>query len=437
MYKENLNKFILNQDQKISEALQATNMLGIAFVTADNGKLIGVITDGDIRRAGLRGRSLDSEVSHIMNKDFFYAIDETEDADILKKIPKRVHCIPVVDCEGLLIGYKFFSELTGKNALITGITGQDGAYLAEFLLAKGYTVYGAYRRTSNLTFSRLEYLEIKDKINLIPLDLTDPWSVYNALKISSPSEVYNLAAQSFVQTSFNQPQLTLNINTIGTANVLEAIRYSSPSTKYYQASTSELYGKVHEIPQNEKTPFYPRSPYAISKLAAYWLTVNYREAYGIFACNGILFNHESPIRGYEFVTRKITQGVAAIKTGRDTELHLGNLDAKRDWGYAKDYVESMWLMLQHGEPEDFVIATGKTHTVRDFAEKAFEKAGLDYREYVKVDEKFYRPTEVDLLIGDPSKAKNKLEWNPDQKTTFAELVDMMVVNDLKLLENNA
>lgn len=435
MHTKNLNKFVLRPNQKLKDALKVANMIGIAFIADNSGKLLGVITDGDIRRSAIKGYSMDTVVSRVMNRDYFYAIEGTKDSEIFAMLPRQVYCIPVVNQDGIIVGYKFSSELAKKNVLVTGVTGQDGAYMAEFLLSKGYHVFGAYRRTSDLNFSRLEYLNILDKIKLIPLDVTDMGSIYNAFQVSAPVEVYNLAAQSFVHTSFNQPQLTININTIGTCNMLEVIRYYSPAAKFYQASTSELYGKVVEAPQNEKTPFYPRSPYAISKLAAYWQTVNFREAYGIFACNGILFNHESPIRGTEFVTRKITQGVAKIKKGFEKELRLGNLEAKRDWGYARDYVECMWLMLQQEEADDYVVATGKSHSVREFAQKAFQVVGLEYKDYVKVDETYYRPSDVDFLIGDPTKAVERLGWNPN-KTSLDELIHMMVVNDLRLVQEN-
>ncbi|MDR4508769.1 MAG: GDP-mannose 4,6-dehydratase [Candidatus Brocadiaceae bacterium] len=434
MHTKNLKKFTVFPDQKLSEILKIINIVGVAFVVEENEKLIGIITDGDIRRAAIKGYSLETEAKKVMNHDYFYVIEGTSDQEILAKMPKQVFCFPVVDNDGRILGYRFFTELTKKNALITGITGQDGAYLAEFLLSKGYTVYGGYRRTSNIDFSRLDYLNVKDRIQLIQLDVTDISSVYHALQVSSPAEIYNLAAQSFVETSFNQPCLSLNVNTLGTTNLLAAVKEFCPSAKFYQASTSELYGKVVEIPQNENTPFYPRSPYAISKLAAYWMAVNYREAYGIYACNGILFNHESPIRGQEFVTRKITMGVAKIKLGLADSLLLGNLSAKRDWGYARDFVQSMWLMLQQPEPEDFVIATGISTTVREFAQKAFAIVGLDYNDYVRMDARYFRPSEVDVLVGDPAKAREKLGWNPGC-TPLEKLIEMMVLSDLKQLES--
>jgi len=366
-----------------------------------------------------------------MNTNFFYVLEGTPAHEIVSTIPHEVECIPMVDSDQKLIGYYFTSELHKKVALISGITGQDGAYLAQFLLGKGYRVYGGYRRTSNLNFDRLEYLGVLDKIDLLPLDVTDQGSVFNALRRSNASEVYNLAAQSFVAVSFNQPGVSIDANTTGTANFLESIRYNAPSTKFYQASTSEMFGNTSP-PQDENTRFQPRSPYAVSKLAAHWLTVNYRESYGLFACSGILFNHESPLRGEEFVTRKITQGVARIKAGLEKELRLGNLNAKRDWGYAKDYVECMWLMLRQNEPDDYVIATGESHSIKELADLAFGMTGLDYRDYVKVDHKYVRPADVEMLQGNPAKAKKKLKWNPN-KTSFEDLIRMMLEADLDRL----
>ncbi|RMF07288.1 GDP-mannose 4,6-dehydratase [Candidatus Woesearchaeota archaeon] len=317
-----------------------------------------------------------------------------------------------------------------KKALITGLTGQDGSYLAEFLLKKGYKVYGMVRRTSTENFSRIDH--IRDKIEIVPGDLHDQLSLIELMQQIKPDEVYNLAAQSFVPTSWNQPILTGEVTALGAARVLEAIRAVNKKIKFYQASSSEMFGQVTETPQNENTRFHPRSPYGVAKVYAYWITVNYRESYDMFACNGILFNHESPRRGLEFVTRKITHGVAMIKHGLAKELRLGNLDAKRDWGYAGDYVEAMWLMLQQKKPEDYVIATGETHTVREFCKLAFARAGLDYRKYVKIDPRFYRPAEVHLLKGDASKARKKLKWKP--KVSFKELVHMMVDADMKEVE---
>jgi len=315
-----------------------------------------------------------------------------------------------------------------KTALITGITGQDGSYLAELLLAKGYTVYGVRRRTSQAHYGCSEHL--KDDINFIYADMTDQASLIRAVEKSQPDEVYNLAAQSFVQTSWEQPILTADVTGLGVINLLEAIRLVKSDARFYQASTSEMFGKVQEMPQTERTPFYPRSPYGVAKLFAHWTTVNYRESYPMFTCSGILFNHESPRRGVEFVTRKITHTVARIKYGLTNELRLGNLDAKRDWGYAGDYVKAMWLMLQQDVPDDYVIATGETHTVREFVEKAFEYAGLNYRDYVTIDPRFIRPAEVDILIGNPEKARTKLGWAPE--VTFEQLVHMMMEEDLRL-----
>lgn len=317
-----------------------------------------------------------------------------------------------------------------KNALITGITGQDGAYLAEYLLGKGYAVHGLLARRSTPTTWRLEYLNILHRINLIEGDLTDMGAVLRALKESKADEVYNLGAQSFVATSWRQPLLTANATGLGALNILEAIHQTSPETKFYQASTSEMFGGMKEHPiQSETTPFHPRSPYGVAKLFAHWSTINYRESYNLFGCCGILFNHESPLRGIEFVTRKVTDAVARIKLGRQKELRLGNIDAKRDWGFAGDYVKAMYLMLQQEKPDTYVIATGRTTTVRDMCRIAFEHVGLNYEDYVVIDPKFYRPAEVDLLLGDPTKAIQALGWKPE--TSLEELISMMVEADLK------
>jgi GDPmannose 4,6-dehydratase len=336
-----------------------------------------------------------------------------------------------------------------KKALITGITGQDGAYLPKLLLERGYEVYGAFRRTAGLNLNGLRFLGVNNRINFIPLELLEFTNLYRTIEKIQPDEIYNLGAQSFVALSFEEPIFTADVTAIGPLRILEAIRAINPKIKFYQASSSEMFGKVRASPQNEETPFYPRSPYAASKLFAHWITVNYRESYNMFTCSGILFNHESPLRGLEFVTRKITHSVARIKLGLQDELRLGNLDSKRDWGYAPEYVEAMWLMLQQDKPDDYVIATGETHSVREFAEAAFNKVGIDVewsgkgvdeigrdkasgKTLIRIDPQFFRPAEVDMLIGDYSKAKKKLGWSP--KTTFKELVGIMVEHDLKLAE---
>ncbi len=316
------------------------------------------------------------------------------------------------------------------NALITGITGQDGSYLAEFLLEKGYDVHGVIRRSSSVNMERIAHLQ--DRVHLVSADLLDQNSLINALEDAQPSEVYNLAAQSFVPASWSQPVLTGECTALGVTRVLEAIRTVNPRIRFFQASSSEMFGKVETSPQNEKTPFYPRSPYGVAKVYGHYITVNYRESYGLFACSGILFNHESPRRGLEFVTRKITNGVARIKLGLARELRLGNLDARRDWGYSGDYVRAMWLMLQQERPDDYVVATGETHSVREFVEAAFAHVGLDYRDFVRVDPAFIRPAEVDLLQGDAAKAREKLGWAPS--ASFDNLVQMMVAEDLRLQE---
>jgi GDPmannose 4,6-dehydratase len=322
-----------------------------------------------------------------------------------------------------------------KTALITGITGQDGSYLAELLLQKGYEVHGVIRRSSSFNTDRIEHLyrdphQAGVRLKLHYGDLTDVSSLRSILQQSQPDEIYNLAAQSHVRVSFLQPEYTADVSAVGALRMLDAVRELGKDVRYYQASSSEMYGKVIEVPQNESTPFYPRSPYACAKVFAHYQTINYREAYGLFGCCGILFNHESPRRGETFVTRKITRGATRMKIGLQEKLYLGNLDAKRDWGYAPDYVRAMWMMLQQNEPEDYVIATGEVHSVREFLERVFAKLDLDPDEYVEIDPQYFRPTEVDILLGDASKARQKLGWKPE--TDFASLVDEMVEHDLML-----
>jgi len=317
-----------------------------------------------------------------------------------------------------------------KKAFITGTTGQDGSYLAEFLLMQGYKVFGLRRRTSTPNFENV--LDIKNEIEWLSGDLTDLSSLITALQYARPDEVYNLGAQSFVETSWPQPLLTGQITAIGVTNMLEAVRIVCPGAKFYQASSSEMFGKALETPQRESTPFYPRSPYGAAKVFGHWITVNYRESFGMYACSGILFNHESPRRGIEFVTRKVTDGVARIKLGLQRHLHMGNLEAQRDWGYAGDFVKAMWLMLQQESPDDYVIATGLTRTVRELLRVAFGHAGLDYEDHVVIDPKFFRPAEVDLLLGDCSKAKRKLGWEPE--VSFEQMVGIMVESDIRRVE---
>lgn len=316
-----------------------------------------------------------------------------------------------------------------KRALITGITGQDGSYLAEFLLEQGYEVFGLVRRTSTLNFERIKH--IQEQINLVPGDLTDLTSLLYVLRESQPAEIYNLAAQSFVPASWAQPVLTGDVTAIGVTRILDAVRAINPEIRFYQASSSEMFGKVQAVPQNEKTPFYPRSPYGVAKVYGHWITVNYRESYNLHATSGILFNHESPRRGLEFVTRKVSYQVARIKLGLANELRIGSLDAQRDWGYAGDYVQAMWMMLQQDAPDDYVIATGKTHSVERLLEVAFSSVDLDWKNYTVQDERFMRPAEVDLLVGDASKAKTQLGWEP--AVSFEALVQLMVEADLSLL----
>ncbi|MEZ4667505.1 MAG: GDP-mannose 4,6-dehydratase [Anaerolineae bacterium] len=320
--------------------------------------------------------------------------------------------------------------MSKKRALITGITGQDGSYLAEFLLQKGYEVFGLVRRSSTVNYERIRH--IQDEINLVSGDMTDQTSLTHALSEIRPQEIYNLAAQSFVQTSWAQPVFTGDVTGLGVTRMLDSIRTIDPSIRFYQASSSEMFGKVQEVPQKETTPFYPRSPYGVAKVYGHWITVNYRESYDLHASSGMLFNHESPRRGIEFVTRKVTYHAAKIKLGLAKELRIGNLDAQRDWGFAGDYVQAMWLMLQQDQPDDYVIATGQTHSVEKLLKVAFETVDLDWKQYTVQDERFMRPAEVDLLVGDPSKAGQRLGWEP--QVSFEQLIQMMVEADLKLLK---
>ncbi len=322
--------------------------------------------------------------------------------------------------------------MTNKRALITGITGQDGSYLAEFLLSQGYEVFGLVRRTSTLNFERIQH--IQDQITLIPGDMLDQISLNQALETCQPGEVYNLAAQSFVQTSWNQPVFTGNVTALGVTRILDAIRTINPEIRYYQASSSEMFGKVREVPQKETTPFYPRSPYGVAKVYGHWITINYRESYNLHATSGILFNHESPRRGLEFVTRKVTYNAARIKLGLANELRMGNLEARRDWGFAGDYVKAMWLMLQNDVPDDYIIATGETHSVERLLQVAFSCLDMDWKNYTTQDEQYMRPAEVDLLVGDASKAGKMLGWEPE--VTFEQLIQMMVEADYQLLKQN-
>ena len=317
-----------------------------------------------------------------------------------------------------------------KKALITGITGQDGSYLAEFLLSQGYEVFGMVRRSSTVNFGRIDH--IQDQITLLYGDLLDQTSLIDIMREAQPDEIYNLAAQSFVPVSWKQPVLTGEFTALGVTRMLEAIRNAAPEARFYQASSSEMFGKVRQVPQNEKTPFYPRSPYGVAKVYGHWITVNYRESYGLYACSGILFNHESPRRGLEFVTRKVSYGAAQIKLGLASQLRLGNLEARRDWGYAGDYVQAMWRMLQQDQPDDYVVGTGETHSVRELCKVAFGYLDLDWEEHVVVDPEFYRPAEVDLLVSDPAKAREKLGWEPT--VPFEGLVHMMVDADLLRLQ---
>jgi GDPmannose 4,6-dehydratase len=322
--------------------------------------------------------------------------------------------------------------MSQKIALITGITGQDGSYLAELLIEKGYKVIGMVRRSSTINFDRIAHFQMNENLEIVQGDLLDQMSLVDILTEYQPEEVYNLAAQSFVPTSWKQPVLTGEFTALGVTRLLDAIRVANPGIRFYQASSSEMFGKVIEVPQTETTPFYPRSPYGVAKVYGHWITVNYRESYDLYACSGILFNHESPRRGLEFVTHKVTHGAASIKLGLQNELLLGNLEARRDWGYAGDYVRAMWLMLQQDNPDDYVIATGETHSVRELCDVAFRYVGLNYKDYVGTDPRFYRPAEVDLLIGDPAKGKAQLGWEPT--VSFESLIQMMVEADLQAIK---
>ncbi len=357
-------------------------------------------------------------------------------AEITKIVQYPVHCSFGDRVEYSKTGGCFY--FMSKKALITGITGQDGSYLAELLLSKGYEIHGIIRRASTFNTGRLNHIyedpqSDSSKMVLHYGDLSDASGLARLINRIQPEEIYNLGAQSHVRVSFDSPEYTTDIVATGTVRLLEAIRETGIQPRFYQASSSEMYGKVKEIPQTENTPFYPRSPYGCAKVYSYWLTINYRESYNLFACNGILFNHESPRRGETFVTRKITRAVARIKAGLQKELFLGNIDAKRDWGYAKEYVEAMWMMLQHDEPGDYVIATNETHSVRDFLKIAFDHVDLNWEDFVKKDSRYFRPAEVDLLIGDPSKAKRTFGWEP--KTRFEDLVHLMVDSDMKILSD--
>ncbi len=433
--KIDIKEFLLSEDSTMAAALRISDRgLGIAFIVGRNSQLKGVITDGDIRRAALDGKPLSSPVTEVMNTNFKYFIEGSDLEYLRSSHNLKKTCIPVISADGRLVDYLTPKDFMAKTALITGITGQDGTYLAKLLLAKGYRVVGGYRRSSTDPFERLYRMGIVDKVNLLPLDLAEISSVIAIIEKENPVEIYNLAAQSFVDFSFRTPFSTGLTTGLGAVNVLEAIRRTSTSIRFYQASTSEMYGNADEVPQSELTPFKPNSPYATAKLYAHWITKNYREAYGIHASTGILFNHESPLRGLEFVTRKITNAAARIKLGLQETLSLGNIEAKRDWGYAMDYVEAMRLMLQQEAPDDYVVATGETHSVGEFLEATFELAGLDVEKHLILDPQYIRPLEVHQLIGDPSKAMNKLGWSP-QKTSFKELVRIMYEADLEWNKN--
>jgi len=427
-----IESLTISEATSIREAMNVTSRsLNVGFVVDKEMKLLGILTDGDIRRRLTSGSQADDLIGDEYNSD---PVTCNPSGRPNRDIPDTITVLPIVDGSGILIGYKTIGELR-KTALITGITGQDGAYLAYYLLKLGYFVVGAHRRSSTDSFERLDRLGIRSQIELVTFDLIDLGSFVHLLERYEPQEVYNLAAQSFVQASFTEPRATLEYTGGGVLNILEAIRLVNPSIKFYQASSSEMYGKVRETPQTEETPFHPRSPYAVAKAYGHWITVNYRESYNLFACSGILFNHESPLRGLEFVTRKISHAVARIRKGLESELALGNLSSQRDWGYAYDYVRCMWLMLQQESPDDYVIATGHCHTVEDFVNRTFEAVDLPVDGHVTLDPRFVRPCEVDILRGDPQKAVRQLGWDPNT-TSFDQLVEGMVSADLAMLDGN-
>jgi GDPmannose 4,6-dehydratase len=419
----------LSPQSTFRDALKVTgSQLRIAFITDDQMRFLGILTEGDVRDALINGRDLSQQIGDSFNASPVIASKDgqlnPQDAEL-----SHVYTIPIVE-NGILIGYRPARDF-GKTALITGVTGQDGAYLASFLLARGYKVIGAYRRTSGDSFVRLRRLGILDQIELTSFDLMDMGSAFSLINQYRPHEIYNLAAQSFVQSSFAEPIATATYTGMGTMNLLEAIRQVDTSIRFYQASSSEMYGNGSSGAKTEETPFRPSSPYATAKVFAHWTAINYREAYGIPASCGILFNHESPLRGIEFVTRKITDAVAKIKLGNSNELRLGNLESSRDWGYAPDYVAAMWQMLQLPEPGDYVVATGTSHSIKDFVEKAFALEDLDPWKYVVQDRKFYRPLDVNYLLGDPTRAVDEFGFEPT-KTSIDVLIRTMLDADLAM-----
>lgn len=434
MISDSLADRCLSPQSTFRDALKTTGgQPRIAFIVDEGMRLLGILTEGDVRDALISGHDLGLPIGDNYNKSPVTASPAGElsrpDADL-----SRVFVIPVVE-DGRLLGYRPARDFT-KTALITGVTGQDGAYLASFLLSQGYKVVGAYRRTSGDSFSRLRRLGIIDQIELTSFDLMDMASAVALINRFRPHEIYNLAAQSFVQSSFAEPLATATYTGLGAMNLLEAIRQVDTSIRFYQASSSEMFGNGSNGPKNESTPFRPSSPYATAKVFAHWATVNYREAYGIHASCGILFNHESPLRGIEFVTRKITDAVAQIKLGKSHELRLGNLDSSRDWGYAPDYVSAMWQMVQLPEAGDYVVATGESHTIKNFVEKAFAAEDLDPWKYVVQDRKFYRPLDVNYLLGDPSLAVDKFGFQPN-RTSFDGLIRTMLDADIAMHQGDS
>jgi GDPmannose 4,6-dehydratase len=424
----------LSPQSTFRDALRVTgSQPTIAFITDDQQQFLGILTQGDVRDALIAGRDLAENIGDSFNNS---PVTVSPDGQLNPPNAElsKISVIPVVE-NGKFIGYRSARDFT-KTALITGVTGQDGSYLASYLLSRGYKVIGGYRRTSSDSFDRLRRLGILDQIELVSFDLMDMGSAISLIGRFHPHEIYNLAAQSFVQSSFAEPIATATYTGLGAMNLLEAVRQVDTSIRFYQASSSEMYGNGSIGAKNEATTFHPASPYATAKLFAHWATINYREAYGIPASCGILFNHESPLRGIEFVTRKITDAVAQIKLGKIDELHLGNLDSSRDWGYAPDYVIAMWQMLQLPEPEDFVIATGQTWTIKQFVEKAFEQEGLDPWKYVAQDRKYYRPLDVNYLLGDPANAVERFRFQP-AKTSIDTLIRTMLDADLAIHQGDS
>ncbi len=432
--KIDIRSLTVDENVTFKDAFKITSRtLRTAFVLDKNHRFCGIITDGDIRRALMTSAKMEDPIKNYYNRDPVFIKDGKLNKQDVN--PEEVYIIPVLNTDDRVIDYKTPKDLR-RVAFVSGITGQDGAYLAYFLVKKGYTVVGGYRRTSNCSFEKLKRLNILDKIRLENFDITDLSSIMRIIEKCEPREIYNLAAQTFVQISFDEPYSTSMYTGLSVINFLEAIRLTDPSIKFYQASSSEMFGNTDQPKQSENTVFRPASPYAVAKLFGHLSTKNYRNSYNMFCASGILFNHESPLRGLEFVTRKITYNAAQIKLGLSKELRIGNLKAKRDWGYAYDYVKSMWLMLQQDEPDDYVIGTGRAYSVEQFIQKTFEYLNLDYKKYLTIDETYFRPADIECLTSHPEKAIKKLGWNPDV-TLLDKLIKIMVDADLDYLQNKS